>query len=90
MRTRHDREYKPGDEWASITCPRCNCRVVYSLKAETRPKYCPDCEDAEYYKFMKSEYWKNLDLDTRHDRVMQELRMLMPLVQNRTVQEMVQ
>ena len=86
-RVRYDATYTAGKDFGAITCPRCDCKVLYGTDAPTRPKYCPDCESRLKETYLASEYWDKVDKAERESMVMQELRMPMPAQHKKTVQE---
>lgn len=100
---RYDATFKQGEDFGVITCPKCDCKVLYGLDAATRPKYCPKHEDEEFVrvtleltlkaKQTQSDYgsWQwRLTLPDMQREAMQELRMPMPKIQNISIQEMIQ
>lgn len=87
-RISYDETFQQGFDYGAITCPKCNCKVLYGLLG-TRPKYCPTCQQLEYNKFAQSLHFSRLAKDQKHKYIMDELRMPMPTSKKRTVQELV-
>lgn len=88
--TRCDETYEYGKEFGTISCPKCDCRVVYGVHGKTRPKYCPLCEKSEFEKVRQSEYFKRLTAEQRDHYIMLELRSPAPPPTHKTIQQLVE
>ena len=93
MKSRKDRTYTPGCQCGQITCPKCDCIVLYDAAAPARPRYCPDCEKYELDKQLKNSFHTTADtaeeLEVRRHMIMESLRMPRQEVPLKTVQEMI-
>jgi uncharacterized Zn finger protein (UPF0148 family) len=84
----YDASFEQGKVFGSITCPKCNIKVLYGLEG-TRPKYCPTCEKSEYNKIIQSLHFSKLTKEQAHKYVMDELRSPIKSIVRKTIQEMV-
>lgn len=84
----YDETFKQGDDFGSITCPKCNIKVLYGLTG-TRPRYCSKCEKTEYAKLSQSLNFSRLTKEQKHKHIMDDLRMPMPPLTRKTIQELV-
>jgi len=93
MTIRKDRTYHTDCQCGQITCPKCDCMVLYDAEAPTRPRYCPDCEKFELDKQLKNSFRTTCDtveeLEVRRNMILETLRMPRQGVQMKTVQEMI-
>lgn len=87
---KHDRTYRGGRDVGKITCPRCECTVLYNQHSPTRPKYCPDCEHDLKRRFALE---KNMTMDEVEDEygemLERELRMEQPRIILKTIQQII-
>ena len=84
----YDGSFQQGDPFGSITCPKCNIKVLYGLQG-TRPKYCSRCEKAEYAKLSQSLHFSRLTAEQKHKYITDELRMPQQSISRKSIQEMV-
>jgi uncharacterized Zn finger protein (UPF0148 family) len=85
----YDDNFEQGKDFGSITCPKCNMKVLYGQHGITRPKYCSRCEKEEYTKLASSENFSRLSKEHKHKLIMDALRMPMPSITRKTIQELV-
>lgn len=85
--TRYDTTYVPGEDFGVITCVKCDCRVLYGLESDTRPRYCPKCESVERLKVMESTFFNRLSDRQRELWISSELRMRTVPIKKKTIQE---
>ena len=85
----YDSTFEQGKPYGAITCPKCDAKVLYGQHGKTRPKYCPTCEKDEMIKFFGSEYRDCLDDEQAQTYIASELRMPMPSIRLKSVQELI-
>ena len=88
-RIKYDATFEQGKEFGVITCPKCNMKVLYGQHGSTRPKYCSRHEKEEYAKLAQSENFSRLSPEHKHKLIMDSLRMPMPPITRKTIQELV-
>lgn len=84
----YDETFEQGESFGSITCPKCNIKVLYGLEG-TRPKYCSRCEKVEYAKLAHSLHFSLLTAEQKHKYIMDDLRMPQQPLTRKSVQELV-